>query len=551
MFKTYSNPLVFTNILPTDEEKRTINFSALPQEAVVDDVVVEPQVSTESGPSPSVHGSGFQALKKEVANVGAQFNDMKTYMDKSIMNLLKDIKIMLDKQTETEEAKDGGDRISGQKGVDAEKTSDFAVGGQDGGDRVSGPIGVDASTLKNGINASILDLLLDEFVAGIDLWGISTNKTPTLDDLELPPFNESQIVELETKTSVQLDHMDITPELEARNRKPGPYGKSPFTGFSSTGSSTNIAPTYFHIKHPFANCIGFAIDIELIAEFEAWGNKILNPYNLGVDKIDKMDWFYNMMTTGISWGDLHVDVIMYYLRKKAKYGPNNGVRYVTTDCFFKSWVELIHQQFKQKNYDPSIITPEHDVAQVIRGYKILANISWDKVDYVIIPINVGTKFHWVLSLLSIKKRCLYVYDSLPGGKVHTNAVTNILEKLAMMIPLFFNSIGFYGKRDDIDWNNEPAYIHQSIDCGVYVCAFAEYISDGMFNIPKATFNHNLHRSRYAALLWDYARQKQDAGAISESEVTGFVTAKLGGPKVCKEPVPEREKLPRPKRKVKN
>ncbi|XP_059304906.1 uncharacterized protein LOC132056643 [Lycium ferocissimum] len=98
-------------------------------------------------------------------------------------------------------------------------------------------------------DAPISELLLDELVVGIDLWGISANKIPTLDDLELPPFNESQIVALETKTSVQLDHMDITTELEARNRKPGPYGKSPFTGFSSTGSSIDIVPTYFHIKH--------------------------------------------------------------------------------------------------------------------------------------------------------------------------------------------------------------------------------------------------------------------------------------------------------------
>ncbi|KAJ8532158.1 hypothetical protein K7X08_012081 [Anisodus acutangulus] len=137
MFKTYNNPLVFTNILLTDEEKRTINFTELPQETVVNDVVVEPQVPIESGPS--VHCSEFEALKKKVAN--------------------------------------------------------------------------------------------------------------------------------------------------------------------------------------------------------------------------------------------YVDVIMYYMRKKAKYGPNNGVRYVTTDCFIKLWVKLIYQQFKDKNYDPSIITPEHNVAQVIRGYKIFANIG--------------------------------------------------------------------------------------------------------------------------------------------------------------------------------
>ncbi|XP_060178533.1 uncharacterized protein LOC132608802 [Lycium barbarum] len=262
---------------------------------------------------------------------------------------------------------------------------------------------------------------------------------------------------------------------------------------------------------------------------------------------------------------------MYYLRKKAKYGPNNPVRYVTTDVFFKSWVELIYNQFKDNHNDHSLITPEHDVAQVIRGYKLLANIAWDKVDYVLIPINVGQKHHWVMAVLSIQSRCLYVYDSLPGGAAHTRAVREIVQKLAKMIPLFFNSTGFYGKRDDVDWKNNIEYIEKGVsdpldyvfvenlpeqdpesnDCGVYVCAFAEYISQGILEIPKDEFDHHLHRSRYGALLWDYARQKQDAGAISECEATGLVTDKLGGPRIRKEPVPQWEKLPRPKRKVKN
>ncbi|KAK4376081.1 hypothetical protein RND71_006758 [Anisodus tanguticus] len=175
-----------------DEEKWTINFSELPQETVIDDVV-ESQVPTESGPS--VHGSEFEALKKEVVSKDFQ---------------------SLDK-------KDGGGRIS--------------------------------------------EVFLDELVAGIDKFsvlGTSTTKIPTLENFELPSYNESQIVALEMKTSVV-----ITSEQEARNRTLG-HGKSPFTDFSSTSSSTDTSPTYFHIEHPFTNYIGFAINNELTVEFEAW-----------------------------------------------------------------------------------------------------------------------------------------------------------------------------------------------------------------------------------------------------------------------------------------
>ncbi|XP_060195012.1 uncharacterized protein LOC132624217 [Lycium barbarum] len=291
MFKKYSNQLVFTNILPTDEEKVAINFMEFLEETAVKDVL-EPQDPTQS--SPSVRGSEFDALKKEVANVrkdlksfekkvGEQFVDMKDYMDKSIMNLLKDLKSMFGRQTETPEAKMSGS----VKDVTKEpKTSnkndglqhnlyfhfdepigDFDIGGQDVSEQISNHIVVDASALKNGINASIpvgeqvgdgeacdkyivdpdelkshpIDTLisehnLDDVVAGIDKLGAlgnSATKTPTLDDFEMPPFTESQIVAIETKGG------DIvTPEQQARNRNPGPYGKSPYTDFSSGGSST-------------------------------------------------------------------------------------------------------------------------------------------------------------------------------------------------------------------------------------------------------------------------------------------------------------------------
>ncbi|XP_060182384.1 uncharacterized protein LOC132612056 [Lycium barbarum] len=379
MFKKYSNQLVFTNILPTDEEKVAINFMEFPEETAVKDVL-EPQDPTQS--SPSVRGSEFDALKKEVANVrkdlksfekkvGEQFVDMKDYMDKSIMNLLKDLKSMFGRQTETPEAKMSGS----VKDVTKEpKTSnkndglqhnlyfhfdepigDFDIGGQDVSEQISNHIVVDASALKNGINASIpvgeqvgdgeacdkyivdpdklkshpIDTLisehnLDDVVAGIDKLGAlgnSATKTPTLDDFEMPPFTESQIVAIETKGG------DIvTPEQQARNRNPGPYGKSPYTDFSSGGSSTINSPTYFHFKHPFTNCIGFDVDNDLITEFKDWvkskmstrhgresvfskkANKIVNPFNMGVDTVDKMEWFHTILTTGKCWQDSVIHV---------------------------------------------------------------------------------------------------------------------------------------------------------------------------------------------------------------------------------------------------
>ncbi len=54
------------------------------------------------------------------------------------------------------------------------------------------------------------------------------------------------------------------------------------------------------------------------------------------------------------------------------------------------------------------------------------------------------------------------------------------------------------------------------DCGIHMLAFAEWLSYGHGN-PCGTFDVMFLRSRYATLLWNYAKQKQDNWAISESE----------------------------------
>lgn len=70
----------------------------------------------------------------------------------------------------------------------------------------------------------------------------------------------------------------------------------------------------------------------------------------------------------------------------------------------------------------SSISPNHFVSQYILGYNILANIPWDRVDKVIMTVNVSNSFHWILIVFRIKHRCLYVNDSKKGGDLHTKRV---------------------------------------------------------------------------------------------------------------------------------
>ncbi|OIT03799.1 hypothetical protein A4A49_57616, partial [Nicotiana attenuata] len=131
-------------------------------------------------------------------------------------------------------------------------------------------------------------------------------------------------------------------------------------------------------------------------------------------------------------------------------------------------------------------------------------------------------------------RQLYVYDSMVSSHIH-----NAIDKFSIIIPLYLSCTGFYGKRKDIDFKTTKAYIEKpatdplniqwmvaeipqqkegSLDCGVFVAAFPEYVSLGDLSIPSEDLSDiDQHRTRYGALLWDYATKKQEDGSISESE----------------------------------
>ncbi|WMV07674.1 hypothetical protein MTR67_001059 [Solanum verrucosum] len=180
---------------------------------------------------------------------------------------------------------------------------------------------------------------------------------------------------------------------------------------------------------------------------------------------------------------LHVDVIIYYLRKFCKYGPDNSARVTTTDPFFISWVVQIHDVWEANGKDESLISIHHEVAQYIRGDRILANTPWVDVDHVCIPVNSSAAFHWFLVVFSIRKR--------PVGD-----------------PLV------YGNRENI-----PQQCDNSTDCGLYTCAFAEYVCRGGRNVSMSGLNAENLRLRFGALLWEYGKMKIDTESVSEDETS--------------------------------
>lgn len=88
------------------------------------------------------------------------------------------------------------------------------------------------------------------------------------------------------------------------------------------------------------------------------------------------------------------------------------------------------------------------------------NMDWSLVDYVLFPVFIPSKLlvqqtgHWCLAILSIKERCIFVYDSKRSGR-HDRVVHGILESYAVLLPHFLRILGFFEKRSDIDFNSRP------------------------------------------------------------------------------------------------
>ncbi|KAF4391648.1 hypothetical protein F8388_005413 [Cannabis sativa] len=166
----------------------------------------------------------------------------------------------------------------------------------------------------------------------------------------------------------------------------------------------------------------------------------------------------------------HIDIIFYYLRKKIMYSAEPKIKVTTTDCLFCSSITSLYEKFVEKNNDISMLSLSHNVAQYIRGGKILCATPWHLVDHVVMPINVKLQDHWICGRLNIAERRIYLYNSLRSGS----------------------------------------------DCGVFVASFAEYFIDGK-PIPSSGFDVEIHRDRLVVLFYHYGMKKQLENIESESE----------------------------------
>ncbi|XP_075096281.1 uncharacterized protein LOC107793773 [Nicotiana tabacum] len=369
-----------------------------------------------------------------------------------------------------------------------------------------------------------------------------------LDDKFLP----SQIPETRIVVHASAKKDEATPVQPQRNRRPSRWNSSPYQSNFDSGACSSVKLTpIFEKRHPFEeDPITGPHPMLLIQQYDKWvregllarhdqkGNlddhykknkSILHiPLDFGVDQVDSKNWFYLLSIYGKLWDD-------------------NLNSTVSTRCpdLYSIVLQCIPPKYEDTDSNANVAKQEDVVCEYIRGYRLHANVPWHTVDNVLIPVNLKEKLHWVLVVVTFKDRCIKVYDSYTSSG-HDAYVVSEIVKLAKLLPLYLSISGFYRDSQGIHWYAYPAYTNKdhnepfevifvpnlpqqkagSMDCGVHVAAFAEFLSTIGEITQKTPFYVTLLRQRYGALLWDYAMRKIDADAISESEAPSKIERQI-------------------------
>ncbi|PHT31556.1 hypothetical protein CQW23_27893 [Capsicum baccatum] len=115
-----------------------------------------------------------------------------------------------------------------------------------------------------------------------------------------------------------------------------------------------------------------------------------------------------------------------------------------------------------------------------------------------------------------KKRRIYVYNSM--SRRRRFGPLSEIQKLVKILLTYLDMSGFLDQKVRTDWSTIEAYRDKignpfdvqyvkriaqqtigSLNCGLFIAAYAEYLNDGL-QVPNDGLDAGLLRKRYAALL---------------------------------------------------
>uniref|UniRef100_M1AV39 Ulp1 protease family, C-terminal catalytic domain containing protein n=1 Tax=Solanum tuberosum TaxID=4113 RepID=M1AV39_SOLTU len=498
-------------------------------------------------PAANVHGSAnAQKVNYVIPDIEELKDHLKNYVDKKFEELIILIKenhsqLMLSRHKENNKV----DPQSSNKQPSSHIRTDFAA--------AFGVADFEDSSTSTTISPST-EAAIDALVSDLGKVPIPTKPLCVYNPQDLTGshdlLSDSQLpIDIPTTEIVVRSHSK-TPM--PRNMMPSRIIQSPYvTSFGSSDKGKQKLDDDVRLYFPFEGCgITYQPSSKLIDEYMQWLTKGLlknhankkpseDKYRSKASSFEfemmnfvvafpmNKNWFYAMSQPNKCWTDQHIDVVFYYLRKKSKLRSINQYRYTTANCLFISHIKNTYERYYLANDDDLISTQEHidrasvvsvyerSITNIIKGFEIPAALPWHLVDDVYIPVNCGSR----------KK-----------------AIPHEINMLSKMLPSYLMDSGFFEKTERTSFVDCDAYkdnnfgslleaqvpfmvefaqdIMQqksdSLDCGLYVAIFAEYLSD-QIETSYVDFLLNIYAKRYGALLWSYGSEKAKGAYVSEND----------------------------------
>ncbi|WKA13193.1 hypothetical protein VitviT2T_030520 [Vitis vinifera] len=146
----------------------------------------------------------------------------------------------------------------------------------------------------------------------------------------------------------------------------------------------------------------------------------------------------------------HIDVAFFFFRKRRIENPHLfSQKFTTVDTMF--WQNAQARWIKHgKKWNQFKLLENDILIDYANGLQPLYSVKWPDVDIVYVPINVRAS-HWVLGVVHLHRRIIYVYDSLMG--INNNARLQVaIKPLAKLLPHILNAIAYYGFHGDTKVN---------------------------------------------------------------------------------------------------
>ena len=189
-------------------------------------------------------------------------------------------------------------------------------------------------------------------------------------------------------------------------------------------------------------------------------------------------------------GWLNDKIIDVYLSLLEKECVNMGVK-----CF------AFNTQFITKLRSVGLPGKEDDFKKMISRY--YRHVSFDLLDAMIIPINVGDGRHWCIIIIDPRKQLIFFYDPLQRGVQRVSLLQMIKHYFRELFQYRSYNVELNGKKFvsefEIFWEDRFLIQEDFICCGVYILSYARYKLD-LFNGMPCSEVINLSRPIIASEL---------------------------------------------------